>query len=78
MKELQELKELRQELDGVENEAAKVEGRLEELKKNLKENFGVETVEDAEQLLTSMRDKTSEMEAELVKEFEQLKKEFKW
>ena len=62
MIDLDQYQRLKKRADKAKSDAAKAEGALEELTKKLKEEFQVETLEDAEILLVKLQVEEKELE----------------
>ena len=72
-KEIQQMKKMVSQARAAEQKA---QGVLEELERELKEEWECDTVEDAEKLLASMRDQLEELDAKAQEEYESFKAEW--
>jgi len=75
---INELIKLEKEIDKAKEDKARLEGRLSELLKTLKEQFNYNNIEEAEGGLIKLTEKLTELEKELEDKFNALKKEYQW
>ena len=79
MKEIQsELGRLKTGIDEAKGNVSKLEGREEELLKQLKTEFGLASVEAAEKEMVTLKKQSETKEIEIQKQFAELKETYEW
>lgn len=74
--DLKKFQELRTRSEELQREQSKAEGALEQLKKELKAEFGVDTIKGAKQLLVQLEKEEREAEEEFKQALEAFEAEF--
>ena len=79
MKNIQlELGRLKKGIDEAKNNKAKLEGREQELLAQLKNDYGLASVEDAEKEVVKLKSLVVKREEDIRKQFDILKSEYDW
>jgi flagellar biosynthesis chaperone FliJ len=79
MKDIQEdLKNLKDNIDNAKTNLAKLEGRESELLKQLKKDFGVNTVEEAEKKIAQLEKEYKKKKESIEKDYKTLKEQYDW
>uniref|UniRef100_A0A6M3IQF3 Putative host-nuclease inhibitor protein n=1 Tax=viral metagenome TaxID=1070528 RepID=A0A6M3IQF3_9ZZZZ len=73
-----ELDKLQKEIDTAKKDAAIFEGRLQESMKRLKEDFGLESVEEATKEIGRLKTEIVSLEADVEKGITSLKENYQW
>jgi predicted nucleic acid-binding Zn-ribbon protein len=72
-----DLLKMKKKIDDSKIEVAQIEGSQKELMKSLKEQFGCNSIEEAEKKLEELEKETDTLEKEIDSEYKQLEKELK-
>lgn len=75
---INELTRLKKAIEEAKSDKSKIEGRLEELLKSLKEQFGFNSIEEAQEGIEKLQEELTELEKEIQDKFAAIKKEFQW
>ena len=79
MKDIQvDLKNLKDNIDNAKTNLAKLEGRETELLKQLKKDFGVNTIEEAEKKITQLEKEYKKKKESIEKDYKTLKEQYDW
>jgi hypothetical protein len=70
---IEEIKEIQEKIKTAQNQAARAEGNQQQILSNLREEFGVSNVEEAEKLLDEIKTQQKECESELEILMEEIK-----
>ena len=73
-----ELKKLEEEIAQCKSELSKAEGAIETLMKRLKEEEGIESLEEAEKVLKKLEAESSKLEDEIQSKLKELKEIYEW
>jgi len=71
---IEELEDLKKQIEDAKTEKAKAEGALDQLKKDLKKNFDCITLKEAETLLTNYQKQTETLQIKYDKVVEEIEK----
>jgi len=75
---LDDLNQIKKKIEEAKREKAKYEGRLDELMKRLKEEFGIKSVQQARKKLTILEKKVDSLEEEIESRLQELKTKCNW
>lgn len=79
MKQIQEeLTKLGKEIAEAKTNVARLEGQRQEIVKQMQEEFGVSTIEEADALITKSEVELTALESKITEDFTALKEKFQW
>ncbi len=78
MSVIDELERLQKEIDNAKKNAAILEGRLQEAIKRLKEDFGLDSVEEATKEVGKLKNTIEELKVDIETKFFSLKDKYAW
>lgn len=74
----QEIENIKNKIDGAKKDEANYEGRLQEIMKRLKDEFGLTSVEEVQKMLTDMEKELNVLKGKAEKQLEQLQENYEW
>ena len=74
----QELKQLESEIADCKSEKAKAEGSIETLMKRLKDEEGIDTLEEADEILKKLNKEIETLNAQIESKIKELKEVYEW
>jgi len=75
---LSELEKLGTQIETAKSEKSKEEGRLEEMNKTLKAEFEVDSLPEADKLMTKMEKELKVLDEEIEKDYTELRSNYHW
>lgn len=73
-----DLKALKENIETAKNSQATLQGRKMELLKQLKKDYGLNSVEDAQKEITRLEKESTKLETQIQKDYDKLKAEYDW
>lgn len=73
-----ELDKLQKEIDAAKKNAATFEGRLQESMKRLKDDFGLDSIEKAEEEASNLKEEIDSLETDVQTRLKDLKESYAW
>ena len=73
-----EISKLEEEIKSAESDLSKSQGRKESLESRLKEKWNINTLEEAEKLLSSLEEKGKNLVDEINNDYQKLTEQFEW
>jgi len=75
---MEELDKLQKEIDAAKKNAATFEGRLQESMKRLKDDFGIDSIEKAEEAAENLKDEIASLDEDVKTRLKALQETFAW
>jgi predicted nucleic acid-binding Zn-ribbon protein len=75
---MEELDKLQKEIDAAKKNAATFEGRLQESMKRLKDDFGLDSIEKAEEEAEKLKEEIADLETDMQTRLKDLQETYAW